>query len=83
MRGLLYCKTGIKPYLIDFTPVRCEILLDLYTGLCYTESITKKVGDYMPEICRFKGIIIKMIFKDNDKHHKPHVHVYYGEYPLK
>lgn len=34
----------------------------------------------MPELSRFYGIIIKMIFKDNDKHHKPHVHVYYGEY---
>lgn len=33
----------------------------------------------MPEISRFKGIIIKMLFSDNDKHHKPHVHVYYGE----
>ena len=21
-----------------------------------------------------------MIFNDNDKHHKPHVHVYYGKY---
>lgn len=34
----------------------------------------------MPEISRFYGIIVKMIFNDNDKHHKPHVHVYYGEY---
>jgi hypothetical protein len=34
----------------------------------------------MPEICRFLGIIIKMIFMDEEKHHKPHVHVYYGEY---
>ena len=34
----------------------------------------------MPEISRFYGIIIKMLFTDNDKHHKPHVHVYYGEY---
>jgi hypothetical protein len=34
----------------------------------------------MPEICRFYGIIIKMLFSDNDKHHMPHVHVYYGEY---
>lgn len=34
----------------------------------------------MPEISRFFGIVIKMIFNDNDKHHKPHVHVYYGEY---
>ena len=34
----------------------------------------------MPEICRFYGIIVKMIFNDNDKYHKPHVHVYYREY---
>ncbi|MDD6570965.1 MAG: DUF4160 domain-containing protein [Thermoflexaceae bacterium] len=33
----------------------------------------------MPEVSRFYGIIIKMLFNDNDKHHKPHVHVYYGE----
>lgn len=25
-------------------------------------------------------MIIKMIYIDNEKHHKPHVHVYYGEY---
>lgn len=34
----------------------------------------------MPELCRFYGIVIKMIYNDNDKHHKPHVHVYYGEH---
>ena len=34
----------------------------------------------MPELSRFQGMIIKMIFLDNDKHHKPHVHVYYGEH---
>ena len=34
----------------------------------------------MPEISRFYGIVIKMLFSDEDKHHKPHVHVYYGEY---
>ena len=34
----------------------------------------------MPEISRFYGLIVKMIFNDSDKHHKPHVHVYYGEY---
>ena len=39
----------------------------------------------MPEISRFYGLVVKMIFNDNDKHHKPHdhkphVHVYYGEY---
>ena len=38
----------------------------------------------MPEISRFFGIVIKMIFNDSDKHHKPHVHVYYGntKHPL-
>lgn len=34
----------------------------------------------MPELSRFMGMIIKMIFMDNDKHHKPHVHVKYGDY---
>lgn len=34
----------------------------------------------MPELCRFYGILIKMIFKDDSQHHKPHVHVYYNEY---
>lgn len=34
----------------------------------------------MPEISRFYGIVIKMLFNDDGKHHKPHIHVYYGEY---
>lgn len=34
----------------------------------------------MPELCRFEGIIIKMLFNDTAGHHKPHVHVSYGEY---
>ena len=34
----------------------------------------------MPKISRFQGMVIKLIFLDNDKHHKPHVHVYSGEY---
>ena len=34
----------------------------------------------MPELSRFQGMVIKLIFMDNDKHHKPHVHVFYGEY---
>ena len=33
----------------------------------------------MPEISRFFGLVIKMLFNDNDRHQKPHVHVYYGE----
>ena len=34
----------------------------------------------MPELSRFQGMIIKLIYLDNEKHHKPHVHIYYGEY---
>ena len=34
----------------------------------------------MPELCRFAGIVIYMLFKDTGQHNKPHVHVYYGEY---
>lgn len=34
----------------------------------------------VPELCRFYNIIIKMLYDDNSKHHKPHFHVYYAEY---
>ena len=34
----------------------------------------------MPEISRFAGIIVYMLFKDVSQHNKPHIHVKYGEY---
>lgn len=34
----------------------------------------------MPELSRFEGIVIYLLFRDNNQHNKPHVHVYYGEY---
>ncbi len=34
----------------------------------------------MPIVSQFYGIVIKMFFYDNDKHHSEHVHVEYGEY---
>jgi len=34
----------------------------------------------MPELSRFFGMIISMVYSDNDRHKKPHVHVYYNEY---
>lgn len=34
----------------------------------------------MPELSRFAGIVIYMLFKDIQRHNKPHVHVCYGEY---
>ena len=34
----------------------------------------------MPELSRFAGIIVYLLFRDTQQHNKPHVHVYYGEY---
>ena len=34
----------------------------------------------MPELSRFYGIIIKLLFGDDVQHNKPHVHAYYAEY---
>lgn len=34
----------------------------------------------MPELSRFEGIVIYLLFRDNKEHNKPHVHVQYGEY---
>jgi len=33
--------------------------------------------DRMPTISMFYGILIKMFFKDNDKHYAPHIHADY------
>ncbi len=33
-----------------------------------------------PEISRFYGIVIKMLYEAGGKHNKPHVHVEYGDY---
>lgn len=34
----------------------------------------------MPLISTFYGVVIKMYFNDNEKHHAPHFHATYGEY---
>lgn len=34
----------------------------------------------MPELTRFKGIVLYLQFKDIQHHNMPHVHVYYGEF---
>lgn len=34
----------------------------------------------MPELSRFMGMVIKLLYMDNLQHNKPHIHVYYGEY---
>ena len=34
----------------------------------------------MPELSRFGGMVIYLLFHDVGQHNKPHVHVYYGEY---
>ena len=32
----------------------------------------------MPEISRFRGLIIRMYYDDSSQHHKPNVHVFSG-----
>jgi len=34
----------------------------------------------MPELCRFHGMVIKLIYGDIIQHNKPHIHVYCAEY---
>ena len=34
----------------------------------------------MPELSRFYGIVIKMLFSDDVQHSKPHFHVYYNDF---
>lgn len=34
----------------------------------------------MPELSRFGGMVIYMLFMDVGQHNKPHIHVYFGEY---
>jgi hypothetical protein len=46
--------------------------------ICYNEAIIG--GVYMPELCRFYNIVIKMIYSDNVTHNKPHFHAYYAEH---
>ncbi len=36
----------------------------------------------MPELSRFGGMVIYMMFHDIGQHNKPHVHVYYGDYSV-
>lgn len=31
----------------------------------------------MPEISRFYGIIVRMFMESGERHHRPHIHVYY------
>ena len=34
----------------------------------------------MPELSRFYGIIVRMFIETGERHHRPHIHVYYQEY---
>ncbi len=34
----------------------------------------------MPELSRFGGMVICLLFCDTKQYNNPHVHVYYGEY---
>jgi hypothetical protein len=35
-------------------------------------------GDAMPTISMFYGILVSILYEDNDRHHLPHIHVRYA-----
>jgi hypothetical protein len=35
------------------------------------------MGIEMPTISMFYGILVSLLFEDNDRHHLPHIHVRY------
>lgn len=47
---------------------------------CYIIVNIRKIGDKIPELKRFDGIVIYLMFNDIKHHNKPHVHVFYGEF---
>ena len=54
-----------------------------YTLFGWYDSILRMTGNGGAQNAgdqQIYELVIKMIFNGNDKHHKPHVHVYYGEY---
>ena len=55
----------------------CDIVKEC-TLFCFMLSFAQEMA--MPEISRFFGIVIKMLYEAGGKHNKPHVHVEYGEY---
>ena len=55
----------------------CDIVKEC-TLFCFMLPFAQEMA--MPEISRFFGIVIKMLYEAGGKHNKPHVHVEYGEY---
>ena len=54
-------------------------LLGITIGFDYGHQVE---GGLRPELPRFAGIIVYMLFRDAQQHNKPHVHVHYGEYEV-
>ncbi len=53
----------------------CIFILAHVIAMCYNKD--SKGVDYMPAICIFYGIIIRMYNEKGGKHHKPHIHAEY------
>jgi hypothetical protein len=39
-----------------------------------------RLGEHMPTISMFYGILVSMYVLDTERHHHPHIHVRYGEH---
>lgn len=49
-------------------------------GQSIISNIESGRRDTKPELSRFGGMFIYMLFMDTKQHSKPHVHVYYGDF---
>ncbi len=55
----------------------CETAQRLFSAILLAPIA---IGGRYARAKRFYGIVVKLIYMDNEQHHKPHVHVKYGDY---
>ena len=48
--------------------------------LHYSAFRGKQEKDFMSELYRIGALVISMRYRDNERHHKPHVHAKYEEF---
>jgi hypothetical protein len=54
---------------------KIKFIIVLTYRLCYNQG-----GEFVPVISQFYGIIVRIYFKDTEKHYLEHIHVQYNEF---
>ena len=60
---------------MPYSPVTCYGEAQSSLRSAIPQEVRRFLGGYMPEICRFFGIVIKMFYND---HQPPHFHAEYS-----